>query len=162
MATVAIVRASRSSSHGARLSTTSTCRPTTCSPRVRGEPPLDEVLRLDGPVQAVPRAATRDHLLAGRRVRAGERALVVIGAANRDPEAFPDPDRLRPGRTGPPPLAFGLGRHHCLGVSLARLEAGVLLRRLLAREPVLATPGVTWRPSPLLRGPARLTVRLGR
>lgn len=127
-----------------------------------GEPPLDELLRLDGPVQAVARTATRDQLLAGRRVRAGERVLVVVGAANRDPDAFADPDRLDPERAGPPPLALGMGRHHCLGASLARLEAGVLLRRLQGREPSLAGPGVTWRPSPVLRGPARLTVRFGR
>jgi cytochrome P450 len=117
---------------------------------------IAELLRLDGPVQAVGRTATRDQIIDDVTIRAGEQALVVIAAANRDPAVFDRPDELQSDRPGPPPLAFGYGPHHCLGAVLARLEIGIALRHILARRPELrAEP--EWRDTPAIRGPLRCT-----
>lgn len=71
---------------------------------------LDELLRLDGPVQATARTATQDQHVDGAVIAAGQQTLVVIAAANRDPAVFEQPDEFRPARGGPAPLAFGYGR----------------------------------------------------
>jgi cytochrome P450 len=118
---------------------------------------LTELLRLDGPVQATARTATQIQRICGAEIAAGQQALVVIAAANRDPGVFHEPDQFRPGRGGPAPLAFGYGAHYCLGASLARLEATVALRRILGRKPVLAGPA-SWRDTPAIRGPLNVPV----
>lgn len=118
---------------------------------------LSELLRLDGPVQATARTATRDQRIAGADLAVGQRALVVIAAANRDPAVFDDPDQFRLSRTSPAPLTFGYGAHYCLGAALARLETTVALRRILARQPRLAGP-VIWRDTAAIRGPLSLPV----
>lgn len=87
----------------------------------------------------------------------GDRVLVVIAAANRDPAVFDDPNGFRPGRTGPPPLTFGYGAHYCLGAALARLETTEGLRQILARKPKLAGPP-TWRETAAIRGPQTLPI----
>jgi cytochrome P450 len=136
--------------------------------RLRAEPGLlpsaiEEVLRYRSPLQWMYRVARRDVNLGGASVPAGALVLAVIGAANRDPSAFPDPGRFDIARSPNPHLAFGHGPHFCLGAPLARLEARVALADLLARtraiEPAAATP---WAPRPgsHVLGPARLTVRL--
>jgi cytochrome P450 len=84
---------------------------------------VDELLRYDSPVQVASRVAGDDLTLGGVRVRKGQQALVVLGAANRDPARYADPDRLDLTRAGPPHLAFGNGPHFCVGAGLARLEA---------------------------------------
>jgi cytochrome P450 len=113
---------------------------------------VTELLRLDGPVQAVTRTATRDQRINDTTVAAGQSVLVVLAAANRDPAVFTEPDQFRPERNGPSPIAFGYGAHYCLGAALARLEVGTALRYLKAREPVLVgTPA--WRKTPAVRGP---------
>lgn len=113
---------------------------------------ITELLRLDGPVQATARTATEGQVIGDVEIACGRQALVAIAAANRDPAVFDEPDQFRVGRTGPAPLAFGYGAHFCLGAALARLEATVALRQILAREPVLAGPA-TWRDTPAIRGP---------
>jgi cytochrome P450 len=113
---------------------------------------LSELLRLDGPVQATVRTATQDQLIGGVEIAAGQQALVVIAAANRDPAVFDNPDQFRLGRSGPAPLTFGYGAHYCLGAALARLEITVAVRKILARKPRLAD-AVTWRETPAIRGP---------
>ncbi len=118
---------------------------------------LNELLRLDGPVQATVRTATQDQLVGGVEIAAGQQALVVIAAANRDPAVFDDPASFRLGRTGPAPLTFGYGAHYCLGAALARLEITVALRQILARKPRLADT-VTWRDTPAIRGPLSVPV----
>jgi cytochrome P450 len=118
---------------------------------------ITELLRLDGPVQAAARTATEDQLVGDAEIMAGQQVLVVVAAANRDPAIFEEPARFRLDRGGPAPLAFGYGAHYCLGAALARLEATVALRRILARNPVLAGP-VTWRDTPAIRGPVNVTM----
>jgi cytochrome P450 len=113
---------------------------------------IAELLRLDGPVQAVARTATCDHLIDGVTIRATEPVLVILAAANRDPAVFSQPDQLRPDRAGPAPLAFGYGSHYCLGAALARLEMTVALTKVLARRPSLCGEPI-WRDTPAIRGP---------
>src|SRR5262249_32832749 len=89
--------------------------------------------------------------------------LGLLGAANRDPDHFTEPDRLDVTREEPRHLAFGSGIHYCLGASLARLEAQVAIGTLLSRFPALslATERPTWRPSSTLRGLETLPALLG-
>jgi cytochrome P450 len=91
---------------------------------------VDELLRFDSPVQVASRVARSDLLLGGRRVLAGQQALIVLGAANRDPARCQDPDRLDLTRAGISHLAFGNGPHFCVGAGLARLEAQETFNRL--------------------------------
>ncbi len=91
---------------------------------------VNELLRYDSPAQVASRVALEDLTLGGVTVRKGQQALVVLGAANRDPERHPDPDRLDLTRVGPPHLAFGNGPHFCVGAGLARLEAQETFNRL--------------------------------
>jgi cytochrome P450 len=84
---------------------------------------VEELLRYDSPVQVVSRVALSDLVLNGATVLAGQQALVVLGAANRDPSCYPDPDRLDLARARTTHLAFGNGPHFCVGAGLARLEA---------------------------------------
>jgi cytochrome P450 len=84
----------------------------------------------------------------------------VVGAANRDPEVFPDPDRLDVGREDNRHLSFGFGTHVCLGAPLARLEARLAIGALLERFPHLrlADESPVWRALPVFRGLAKLRV----
>jgi cytochrome P450 len=116
---------------------------------------VNELLRLDGPVQAVARTATLDQIVGGVAIHAGEPAIAVIGAANRDPEIFSWPNRFQADRPGPAPLTFGFGSHYCLGAALARREIVVALQHILARRPVLRGDP-TWRDTPTMRGPSRV------
>lgn len=93
-------------------------------------PAVDELLRYDSPVQVASRVAPNDLILGGVGVSRGQQALVVLGAANRDPARYPDPDRLDLTRIGAPHLAFGNGPHFCIGAGLARLEAQETFNRL--------------------------------
>ena len=95
---------------------------------------VEETLRYDTSSQFIVRTATEDIPLHGGVVPAGDRVLLMLGSANRDPRAFPDPDRFDLDRAHDIQLAsFGVGRHFCLGASLARLEARVALEELVAR-----------------------------
>lgn len=99
---------------------------------------IEETLRHQGPVQVLTRQAHEDVQLGDTRIRAGDMVRLCIGAANRDPEQFPEPDRFDIRRAPNPHLGFGAGMHHCLGMLLARLEAGVVLGTLLQRLPDFA------------------------
>lgn len=118
---------------------------------------ITELLRLDSPVQAAIRTATEDTTVGGVEVSAGSTALIVAAAANRDPAAFDAPDEFRLNRSGPAPLTFGYGAHHCLGANLARLEITAALPRILARKPALAG-AATWRDTPAIRGPQTMPI----
>jgi len=102
---------------------------------------VEELLRFDSPVQISGRMALADADVAGVPVGAGQRVVAYLGAANRDPARFPNPDRLDLRRPGVLPLSFGGGIHYCLGAALARLEAQVALPALFARFPDLALAG---------------------
>jgi cytochrome P450 len=125
---------------------------------------VEELLRYDSPVQASRRITTEPVRVGGVTIPAGALVMASLGAANRD-EGFwgPDAAELRLDRTNARQhVSFGAGPHHCLGASLARLEASVALARLTTRFPGLALDGqVTWNGRINLRGPAHLPVSLG-
>ncbi len=102
----------------------------------------EELLRFDTPLQILfGRTAAVDLSVGGVEVAEGTRLLTVVGAANRDPAAFDDPDRLDLDRGGEPSLSFGGGIHHCLGAPLAKLEAEIAFPALLRRFPHLQLAG---------------------
>jgi cytochrome P450 len=97
------------------------------------ETAIEECLRMESPNQLGNRRATKDTELRGMAIPAGSYAHLCIGAANRDPEQFPDPERLNIQRSPNRHLAFGMGIHACAGMSLARMEARIAIGKLLAR-----------------------------
>ncbi len=100
---------------------------------------IEEVLRFESPVQqGTFRVVTEDVEIGGLTIQAGQQVTALIGAANRDPLVFPDPDRFDATRTPNQHLAFGLGPHRCVGAMLARMEAKIAFTRLLERLPKLA------------------------
>ena len=106
--------------------------------RLREDPGLipgavEELLRFDSPVQTDFRGALEDCEVNGAPVRRGENVVLLIGAANRDPAAFEEPDRLDIGRAEGSHISFGRGIHHCIGAPLARLEGRIVLEVLLER-----------------------------
>jgi cytochrome P450 len=125
---------------------------------------VEELLRYDSPVQASRRITLEPVTVSGVTIPAGAFVMASLGSANRD-EGFwgPDAADLRLDRTNARQhVSFGGGPHHCLGASLARLEAQIALGRLTARFPGLALDGpVAWNGRINLRGPARLPVSLG-
>lgn len=124
---------------------------------------VEELLRFDSPAQVNVRRALSDTEIDGMVLPEGRLVLTLVGAANRDPSRFSEPDRLDLGRDEGPHLAFGFGIHHCLGAPLARLEAEEAFVRLLSRFPVIEMAGeARWRPSISLRGLESLPVRLRR
>jgi cytochrome P450 len=133
--------------------------------RLRESPALivsavEELLRYDGPVQRTARIPSEDVVIGGRRIAKGEMVMPFIGAADRDPAQFPDPDRLDIGRTENRHIAFGLGIHFCLGAPLARLEGQIAINTLVQRLPklALATDTPQYRQSLTLRGLTALPV----
>ena len=133
--------------------------------RLRDAPSLiqsavEELLRYDGPVQRTARITNADVELAEHKIPKGSMVVPVIGAANRDPAHFPDPDRLDVSRPDNRHIAFGFGIHFCLGAPLARLEGQITLGTLLHRLPRLAlsTERPEWRESQVLRGLKALPV----
>ena len=94
---------------------------------------VEELLRLDPPLHLFARYALEELEFAGVRLRRGEKIGLLLGAANRDPERFPEPDAFQPGRTPNPHVSFGAGVHFCVGAPLARLELAVALPILFGR-----------------------------
>lgn len=124
---------------------------------------VEEFLRYDGPVERVfNRWAAEDVAWGGQRIAKGDPVIFVIASANRDPERYERPDELDLDRAPKQHLAFGKGPHYCLGAPLARLEAEVALRALLARLPGLrlAVPeaDLRYRFAPMFRALAALPV----
>jgi len=115
---------------------------------------LEETLRFDAPVQNLGRETTRDIEMHGVAIPSGSRVVVSFGAANRDPEIFDSPESYRLDRGEFRHLAFGQGRHFCLGAGLARLEGRVALEALLDRFDTIepGTAGPQRRHSTVIRG----------
>src|SRR5271154_2155762 len=112
------------------------------------ESAIEEALRYDSPTQAPnPQVATADLEIGGRKISTGEVVTVLIGAANRDPAKFPEPDRFDIARADGEHLAFSHGAHYCLGASLARLQAQIAVGAIVRRMPKLrlATDQLKWK-----------------
>jgi cytochrome P450 len=121
---------------------------------------VEELLRFDGPVQRTARIPSEDITIGGQTIGKGEMVMPFLGAADRDPTQFPDPDRLDITRTDNRHIAFGMGIHFCLGAPLARMEGQIAINTLLARLPklALATDRPQFRQSLTLRGLEALPV----
>ncbi|HKC24102.1 MAG TPA: cytochrome P450 [Thermoanaerobaculia bacterium] len=121
---------------------------------------VEELLRYESPSQHTARLAPKDTELGGRTIRQKQAVIAVMGAANRDPERFPDPDRLDLTRENNRHVAFGWAAHFCFGAPLARIEGQIAFATLLAKLPGLAqAPGpLVWRDNLGLRGLTSLPV----
>jgi cytochrome P450 len=110
------------------------------------------------------RIALRDDSIADKVIRKGDRVWTMIGAANRDPEEFANPDQLDLTRSPNRHVTFGYGPHFCLGAPLARLEAAIALPALHRRYPNMqqTSQEIAWADGLGLRGPDRLSVTLGK
>ena len=124
---------------------------------------VEEILRLESPVQLSARMARVDTEVAGRLIKAGEAVILYLAGANRDPEVFPDPHRFDMTRENAGKhLSFSGGRHFCLGAALARAEGEVGLRTFFERYPDAQLAGSgSRRDTRVLRGWATLPIRLG-
>ncbi len=124
---------------------------------------IEEVLRFRSPVQWMMRAPKRDVTLGGQTIPAASLVLPMIGAANRDPNMFDDPDRFDVTRNPNPHIAFGHGIHSCIGAALSRMEARIALTEFLERtESFALASDEPWEPRRALHvhGPSRLPIRL--
>ena len=124
---------------------------------------IEEVLRYDGPTNALVRVVARDHEFHGRHLREGDRVFVMVNSANRDPRLFADADRFDITRKQNRHLTFGQGIHLCLGAKLAREEGKIAVQKLLTRFPKLALDpdeGPEWLDAMVPRGTRKLPVRL--
>jgi cytochrome P450 len=120
---------------------------------------VEEVIRWDSAAQVLHRWVQRDTVIGGVLLPAGSTASVLLGAANRDPARFADPDVFDIARSGPRSMGFGAGIHFCIGAALARLETSVLFPRVLRRFPDLALAGTPVRRNTVaIRGFRRLPV----
>jgi cytochrome P450 len=127
-------------------------------------PAIEELLRFEGPVSKTTRrpAGGAPRQLLGHEIQPGEEVEVLLASANRDDEAFPDPDRLDLARGDTRHLAFGFGAHFCLGAALARLEGQIAIGSAVARFPQMKLAGESprWRPGIVLRGLTSLRIHV--
>ena len=121
---------------------------------------VEELLRYESPSQHTARICPEDTELGGKIIRKGQAVMAVMGAGNRDPERFPDPDRLDLGRTDNRHLAFGWASHFCFGAALARIEGQLVFEALASRTAnlVLEPRPIVWRENLGLRGLTALPV----
>ena len=134
--------------------------------QLRRDPPMlplaiEELLRFESPSQQTTRIAPEDVVLGGQHIERGQSVIAVMGAANRDPARFTDPDRLDLTRQDNRHLAFGWGPHFCFGAPLGRIEAQIAFDTLLTRLPDLELGGgpLQWRANLKLRGLEKLPIR---
>jgi pimeloyl-[acyl-carrier protein] synthase len=115
---------------------------------------VEELLRYDGSVQLRGVTTATDLVIGGQQISAGESLVLLLGAANRDPAQFPDPDRLDLDRGAVRHLDFGRGIHFCIGAALARAEIQIAIASVVARLPDLrlATDRLEWHRVPVFRG----------
>lgn len=130
------------------------------------ETAIDEFLRYESPAQFVARHVESPFSLCGVTLEPGAVISLGLGAANRDPAVFPEPDRLDVGRKGARILAFGFGPHFCVGSPLAHLEASIFFGEMERRYPdlrlAIAPEEIEWRHTVSFRSPLRLPVVNGR
>ena len=121
---------------------------------------VEELLRFESPVQHTARIAPADMQLGGKTIQKGSRVVAVLAAANRDPNRFPDPDRLDLLRPDNRHLAFGWAAHFCFGAPLARMEGQIAFNKLLRRlsRPALLDETLDWRGNAGLRGLTTLNI----
>lgn len=136
--------------------------------KVRDNPDLwpnavDELLRFDTAVRAIPRTALEDITMAGHKIKKGQNIVILPQLANRDLRVRPDADQLRLDREDPSPLSFGYGIHYCLGANLAKAELRTALPKLVDAlgDFTLDRSKVEWRRSIVLRAPDKLPVTRG-
>ncbi|HZQ31434.1 MAG TPA: cytochrome P450 [Mycobacterium sp.] len=123
---------------------------------------VEELVRYESPSQLTARIAPENAVVGGQRIQEGQAVIAVVGAANRDPDRFSDPDKLDLARAGNRHLGFGWGEHFCFGAPLARLEAHIAFETLLSRLDglELAVGAPQWRATNLgLRGLESLPIR---
>jgi cytochrome P450 len=125
---------------------------------------VEELLRYESPSQHTARLAPEDTILGGKRIGKRQAVIAVMAAGNRDPERFPDPDRLDITRTDNRHLAFGWGAHFCFGAALARIEAQTAFELMLRRLSnwTLDPVPLVWRSNLGLRGLTKLPIRFSR
>jgi cytochrome P450 len=133
--------------------------------RLRQDPRLirsgiQELARYDSPSHMIIRVVAEAVQIGGQTLAEGDLVYLVLAAANRDPDRFPDPDQLDLGRCDNRHLSFGNEPRFCLGAPLARLQGEIAIGTLVRRLPMLRldTETVRWQPSPTLRGPASLPI----
>lgn len=134
--------------------------------KLRADPALipaavDELLRFDSATHAVARFALKDTKLGARKIKAGDSLYAMIGAANRDPSEFADPDSLNFERAENRHLSFGFGMHFCLGAPLARIEMQAVIEALIARFGRFSVVEAERGGSFMVRGPRRLVIAPG-
>ncbi len=124
---------------------------------------IEELLRYESPSQHTARLAPEDTILGGRRILKRQAVIAVMAAGNRDPERFPDPDRLDVTRADNRHLAFGWAAHFCFGAALARIEGQVAFELMLRRLPhwTLGSERLVWRSNLGLRGLTGLPLYFG-
>jgi pimeloyl-[acyl-carrier protein] synthase len=120
---------------------------------------VEELLRFESPTQYTGRIAAHDTEIGGKIIKQKQAVFAVLGAGNRDPERFPNPDKLDIARPDNKHLAFGWGAHFCFGAPLARIEAQIAFEELLKLQNWALEPGpLTWRTNLALRGLTKLPI----
>jgi cytochrome P450 len=120
---------------------------------------VEEFLRYDNPIQIASRTAMEDFTIGAIDLSKGDHVLILLGAANRDPAIFSEPDRLKIDRSETQLVSFGGGIHHCIGAQLSRIEAECALAALYRKLPnfrLIDTHATRWRRSIVMRGPEQL------
>ncbi|SRR6266568_1417529 len=122
---------------------------------------VEEALRIESPIQQLGRVVVQDVELGGQQLKAGDMVFSILGAANRDPAVFENPDQFDIRRVNlSRHIAFGHGVHLCVGASLARLEARLAVPSILQRLPGLELDGeIAWQPNTAFRVPTTLPLR---
>jgi cytochrome P450 len=125
---------------------------------------VEELLRYESPSQHTARVAAEDTELGGKIIRKRQAVMAVMAAANRDPERFPEPDRLDITRADNRHVAFGFGAHFCFGAPLARIEGQIVFEEMLRSFPkwTLEPGPLQWRTNLALRGLVALPITLER
>jgi cytochrome P450 len=121
---------------------------------------VEEAIRLESPVQKVSRWTAEDVELSGFKIKKGSQVVALIGAANRDPEVFAEPEAIDFQHAPNKHLGFGKGVHHCLGISLARMEARIAFSCLLDMIDGFQVAGFDYRTLSSFRSLSRLDIQL--